>query len=1260
MVSHRTPRTRRGQLAQRDHISDLCWDKPESGNTPKSRNKVDVLIDLAVEGSCHHKKTSFTADTKDRKKRTRDLPLYHEYGLAVVSSGTVVVFIPTRVDKVSCMVFGFLPEYGGPTRAEAVIPFSSLACDVTDQANMVRALRRRMRPFAAVAMEITETTARGVESVEYEELRMITFTVTLDKRSLQGGHPAWCGGRTSEKKEEGSILGQDQAALDLWQSAARAAWIVDATAHAMGCSVVQTRKSWLWGLFESLEEDREANKPTATLPPIGSLSSAGQILELFSALAQFGTGSDPLSGVESFEKSKRQSTASSTTIRNNDTSSSSSFSSSPVVCSCQQNYYYSSNNNNNFVKAYSSLIAQADPAFISALKHQAAKSLKAFLRPVKVRREVRLSHRRVDAVRSGALAAMGVEPPLLIRRPGDEDGHGIVRVSVLSPPTYVITVTSPSSDRVGLVEDFLDKCAHAATCAVKSYNTTAAAGAGAGESGGKKKKRVTISDDAPLVFTVPNASEESRFGTWVVDAARERRDNRLLVGKEEGSNDGAKEKDDEDDEGDDDDDDDGALLGHQPVLNVGLVGHVAHGKSSVCRYLTGQSTQQHSAELRLHGTTIKLGYANCKVYKCFAGCPPPDCFVSSGDRRGESEEPTVVCRVCLGPTRLVQHVSFVDCPGHRDLLATMFTGCSALDAVMVITAANEHVPAPQAASHLEVIKEVMGFGGDRVCVVQNKAELVFTKQDKGEDAGETKSDDTEKLKIGMGRLTRHGRACQALAFEYDIDGAPILPVSAELGHNMELLTSWLAELAPRSTNGKCLRSRYSILRSFDTNRAGAEACRLRGGVLGGNLKSGSLSPGDRIEIRPGHVHRCETTGSIKAVEPIIIMIRRVMSGDRELAIARPGGLVAVETDLDPSLTRQDRMAGMVAGLPGSLPPCYHTLTIEDMTWLHDDTESDDDDKAVTASTLAKFCIGEKVRLHVGACSSIVRVTRVSNRRAKVKFKIHQGPPLVCAKDDRVVMERRVSANGERVKKCQRRASASSSSDNGNMCWQLAAFGSFKSGEACEVRGNREGDRHPLNCCTKKEDSASVANEVEEDDEDGSNDDCLDESCCSNWLHDYDRWATRFLSKMKSVTSHGGQSLLSQKRVKVPPVKMLWDGGQRVVWTNFDDCCEALQRPPSHVASFLTTQGLGEISLDAKFKQLRMRGRAIFRTHKTIPDQIGRLLRRYCMEFVCCRQCRGANTTLTTPGDCLNRSRSSRSKIVRCLDCGARFYTWGQK
>eukprot|EP01088_Endostelium_zonatum_P019433 TRINITY_DN6706_c0_g1_i2.p1 TRINITY_DN6706_c0_g1~~TRINITY_DN6706_c0_g1_i2.p1 ORF type:complete len:123 (-),score=7.18 TRINITY_DN6706_c0_g1_i2:119-487(-) len=64
----------------------------------------------------------------------------------------------------------------------------------------------------------------------------------------------------------------------------------------------------------------------------------------------------------------------------------------------------------------------------------------------------------------------------------------------------------------------------------------------------------------------------------------------------------------------------------QPTLNIGTLGHVAHGKSTLVRIISGISTQKHNKELE-RNMTIKLGYANAKIYKCPL-CPRPQCYQS--------------------------------------------------------------------------------------------------------------------------------------------------------------------------------------------------------------------------------------------------------------------------------------------------------------------------------------------------------------------------------------------------------------------------------------------------------------------------------------------------------------------------------------------------------------------------------------------------------------------------------------------------------
>ena len=53
----------------------------------------------------------------------------------------------------------------------------------------------------------------------------------------------------------------------------------------------------------------------------------------------------------------------------------------------------------------------------------------------------------------------------------------------------------------------------------------------------------------------------------------------------------------------------------QPSVNIGMVGHVDHGKSTLTLALTGTRTDVHSEEIK-RGISIKRGYADVPVYKC--------------------------------------------------------------------------------------------------------------------------------------------------------------------------------------------------------------------------------------------------------------------------------------------------------------------------------------------------------------------------------------------------------------------------------------------------------------------------------------------------------------------------------------------------------------------------------------------------------------------------------------------------------------------
>eukprot|EP00834_Sanchytrium_tribonematis_P000755 NODE_14_length_51535_cov_1.125049.p33 type:complete len:190 gc:universal NODE_14_length_51535_cov_1.125049:16209-16778(+) len=107
------------------------------------------------------------------------------------------------------------------------------------------------------------------------------------------------------------------------------------------------------------------------------------------------------------------------------------------------------------------------------------------------------------------------------------------------------------------------------------------------------------------------------------------------------------------------------VISRQATVNIGTIGHVAHGKSTVVKAISGVKTVRFKNEME-RNITIKLGYANAKIYRC-PNCPEPDCYQSYSS----STEDQPPCKHCDELLKLEKHISFVDCPGHDILMATM-------------------------------------------------------------------------------------------------------------------------------------------------------------------------------------------------------------------------------------------------------------------------------------------------------------------------------------------------------------------------------------------------------------------------------------------------------------------------------------------------------------------------------------------------------------------------------------------------------------
>ncbi|UCE29781.1 MAG: translation initiation factor IF-2 subunit gamma [Candidatus Bathyarchaeota archaeon] len=329
-----------------------------------------------------------------------------------------------------------------------------------------------------------------------------------------------------------------------------------------------------------------------------------------------------------------------------------------------------------------------------------------------------------------------------------------------------------------------------------------------------------------------------------------------------------------------------ATIPRQPECNVGTIGHVDHGKTTLVEAITGVWAARHSEELR-RGITIKLGYADVAIYKC-SKCKPPQSY---------STKPT--CQACGGPAKFVRAVSFVDAPGHEALMATMLSGAAVMDGALLVIAADEHCPQPQSREHLAAI-EITGVRN--LVIIQNKIDIVNEKR----------------------ALESHQEIVQFVKGTV-AENSPIIPVSAQHSLNIDIVIQVSEERIPTPKRDTSKPPRMYVLRSFDINKPGTTIEKLAGGVIGGSILQGTFKSGDEIEIRPGI--RVEKQGK-KTYQPLFTQIVSLHAGGRTVEEAMCGGLVGIGTLLDPSLTKADGLTGNLIGKPDMLPPTRSELTLD--------------------------------------------------------------------------------------------------------------------------------------------------------------------------------------------------------------------------------------------------------------------------------------------------------------------------------------------
>ncbi|PNW86851.1 hypothetical protein CHLRE_02g098450v5 [Chlamydomonas reinhardtii] len=411
------------------------------------------------------------------------------------------------------------------------------------------------------------------------------------------------------------------------------------------------------------------------------------------------------------------------------------------------------------------------------------------------------------------------------------------------------------------------------------------------------------------------------------------------------------------------------VISRQATINIGTIGHVAHGKSTVVKAISGVQTVRFKNELE-RNITIKLGYANAKIYQCGnAACERPSCYRAYGS----AKEDNPPCELCGAAMELVRHVSFVDCPGHDILMATMLNGAAVMDGALLLIAANETCPQPQTSEHLAAV-EIMRLKD--IIILQNKIDLIT------EPNAISQHDAIKKFIQGT-----------------IADGAPVVPISAQLKYNVDVVCEYLVKKIPVPVRDFVSPPQMIVIRSFDVNKPGSEVDELKGGVAGGSILQGVLKMGQEIEVRPGIITK-DAEGRVKCI-PIFSRIVSLFAEQNELQFAVPGGLIGVGLTVDPTLTRADRLVGQVLGQVGALPDVYSELEVNFFLLRRLlGVRSKEGEKQGKVTKMSK---GEVLMLNIGSMCTGARVLAVKGDLAKLQL-----TSPVCTKEgEKVALSRRV-------------------------------------------------------------------------------------------------------------------------------------------------------------------------------------------------------------------------------------------------------------
>ena len=291
----------------------------------------------------------------------------------------------------------------------------------------------------------------------------------------------------------------------------------------------------------------------------------------------------------------------------------------------------------------------------------------------------------------------------------------------------------------------------------------------------------------------------------------------------------------------------------KPHVNIGTIGHVDHGKTTLTAAITK--------------VMADAGYSEARSFDQIDNAPE------------EKERGITINSSHVEYQTANRHYAHVDCPGHADYVKNMVTGAAQMDGAILVVAATDG-PMPQTREHILLGRQV---GVPRIVVFMNKVDMV---------------DDPELLELVEMEIR------DLLSFyEYDGDNGPVVQGSALGALNgepkwvetvmnlMEAVDSWI-EIPPRDNEKPFLMSIEDVFTITG-----------RGTVATGRIETGVINTGDEVDIIGMSDEKMKST--ITGVEMFRKILDRGEAGDnvglllrgidkkdirRGMVIAKPGSI----------------------------------------------------------------------------------------------------------------------------------------------------------------------------------------------------------------------------------------------------------------------------------------------------------------------------------------------------------------------------------